>query len=136
MDFVWIRTHNLFYLVWSTIFLVYPFDFRAVLDNWQFSLPGAVGLVMIYPPWPNARNWQIHARGFGTGYLGPFLLILAIYPVAPRCSSCTFINPCLGVLLFFGVSVALSALHPNNLRRPCCPSNPLEISWYWFWPAG
>jgi hypothetical protein len=100
--FVWIRLHNSFYLIWSTIFLVYPFDFRAVLNNWQFSLPGVVGLVMAYPALaqcaelPKPRPWLWY------GLLGPALLILAIY----SCPSLLVLHgyqPLLGVLLFFGV---------------------------------
>lgn len=102
VGFVWIRLHNLFYLIWSTIFLVYPFDFRAVLNNWQFSLPGAVGLVMIYPALaqcaelPKPRPWLWY------GLLGPALLILAIYS-CPALLVLHGYQPLLGVLLFFGV---------------------------------
>lgn len=102
MGFVWIRLHNLFYLIWSTIFLVYPFEFSAVLNNWQFSLPGVVGLVMVYPAlaqcveMPKPRPWRWY------GLLGPALLILAIYS-CPALLVLHGYQPLLGVLLFFGV---------------------------------
>lgn len=102
VGFVWIRLHNLFYLVWSTIFLVYPFDFRAILNNWQFSLPGVVGLVMMYPALaqcaelPKPRPWLWY------GLLGPALLILAIYS-CPALVVLHGYQPLLGVLLFFAV---------------------------------
>ncbi|HVF70001.1 MAG TPA: hypothetical protein VM940_00150 [Chthoniobacterales bacterium] len=77
--FVWIRLHNLFYTLFSTIFLVYPFDFKTVLNNWQFSLPGVLGMVLIYPALaqcatlPRPRLWLYY------GFLGPALSILAVY---------------------------------------------------------
>jgi hypothetical protein len=101
VGFLWIRLHNLFYLIWSSIFLVYPFDFRAVLNNWQFSLPGVLGLVMIYPALaqcaelPKPRPWLWY------GLIGPASLILAIY----SCPSLVVLHgyqPLLGVLLFLG----------------------------------
>ena len=79
MNFVWIRLQNLFYLICSMVFTVYPFDFRAVHNYWVFSLPGVVGLVLIYPGFaqcaelPKPRPWLWY------GFLGPSLLILAVY---------------------------------------------------------
>lgn len=102
IGFVWIRLHNLFYLIWSTIFLVYPFDFRAVLNNWLSSLPGVIGLVMVYPALaqcaelPKPRPWLWY------GFFGPALLILAIYS-CPALVVLHGYQPLLGVLVFFGV---------------------------------
>jgi hypothetical protein len=102
MNFVWIRLHNLFYLLCSTIFLVYPFDLKAVLNNWLFSLPGAVGLVLIYPALaqcaelPKPRPWLWY------GFLGPALSILAVYS-CPGLPVLHGYQASLGVLLFFGV---------------------------------
>ncbi|MFZ1221266.1 MAG: hypothetical protein WAO00_18395 [Chthoniobacterales bacterium] len=102
IGFLWIRLHNLFYLIWSTIFLIYPFDFRAVFNNWQYSLPGVVGLILIYPALaqcmklPKPRPWLWY------GLLGPTLLILAIYS-CPALLVLHGYQPVLGVLLFFGV---------------------------------
>ena len=102
IGFLWIRLHNLFYLVCSTIFLVYPFDFRTVLNNWHYSLPGVVGLILIYPALaqctqlPKPRPWLWY------GFLGPALLILAIYS-CPALLVLHGYQSVLGVLLFFGV---------------------------------
>jgi hypothetical protein len=102
MNFVWIRLHNLFYLFCSTMFTVYPFDFRAILNSWQFSLPGVVGLVMIYPglaqcaELPKPRPW------LWFGLLGPALLILGVFGL-PALPVLHGYQPLLGVLLFFGV---------------------------------
>ena len=79
MNFVWIRLQNSFYLICSMVFTVYPFDFRAVLNYWVFSLPGVVGLVLMYPGFaqcaelPKPRPWLWY------GFLAPGLLILAVY---------------------------------------------------------
>jgi hypothetical protein len=101
-NFVWIRIHNLFYTVCSTIFLLYPFDLGAALERWFVSLPGAVGIVLIYPALagcaelPRPRSW------LWCGLLGPALSILVIYssPALPVLHG--FQAP-LAVLLFFGV---------------------------------
>jgi hypothetical protein len=102
IGFLWIRLHNFFYLICSTIFLVYPFDFKAILNAWQFSLPGVVGLVMIYPALaqcaelPKPRPWLWY------GLLGPALSILAIYS-CPALPVLHGYQSLLGMLLFFGV---------------------------------
>ena len=102
MNFIWVRIHNLFYTVCSTIFLLYPFDLGAALERWFVSLPGIVGLVLIYPALarctklPGPRSW------LWCGLAGPALSILAIYssPALPVLHG--FQAP-LAVLIFFGV---------------------------------
>jgi hypothetical protein len=102
MAFIWIRLHNVFYTMCSTIFLVYPFDFRAVLNGWLFSLPGVLGIVLIYPalagcaelPRPRAWLWY--------GLLGPTLSILVVYS-CPALPVLHGYQAPLAVLLFFGV---------------------------------
>jgi hypothetical protein len=102
MNFIWIRVYNLFFTICSTIFVLYPFDLGALLERWFVSLPGAVGLVLIYPALarcaklPGPRSW------LWCGLFGPALSILAIYssPALPVLHG--FQAP-LAVLLFFGV---------------------------------
>jgi hypothetical protein len=102
VGFIWIRLHNLFYTLFSTVFTVYPFELRAVLDSWLFSLPGAVGLILIYPALrqcaevPTPRSW------FWFGFLGPALSILAVYS-CPALPVLHGYQAFLGVLVFFGV---------------------------------
>lgn len=102
LTFVWIRLHNLFYLLFSTIFLVYPFDFEAVLNNWQYSLPGVLGLILIYPALAQCVQLPKPRRWLWYGFLGPALSILAVY----SCPSLPVLHgyqPVLAVLLFFSV---------------------------------
>jgi hypothetical protein len=102
LNFVWIRLRNLFDLAGAMIFTVRPFDFRGVLNYWLFCLPGAVGLVLIYPalaqcaelPKPRALLWY--------GLLAPSLSILAIYS-CPALPVLHGYQPLLGLLLFLGV---------------------------------
>jgi hypothetical protein len=102
MNFIWIRVHNLFFTISSTIFVLYPFDLGALLERWFVSLPGAVGVVLIYPAvarcaeLPRPRPWLWY------GLIGPALSILAIYscPALPVLHG--FQAP-LAVLLFLGV---------------------------------
>jgi hypothetical protein len=101
MSFLWIRLYNLFYLLGAPAFTVYPFNFRAILNYWLFSLPGIVGLVTIYPALagcielPKSRAWLWY------GLLGPALLILAIFS-CPALPVLHGYQPLLGALLFFG----------------------------------
>ena len=102
IGFFWIRLHNLFYQLCSTIFLVYPFDLKAITNNWLYSLPGVVGLVLIYPALaqcaelPKPRSWLWY------GFLGPALSILAVYS-CPALLVLHGYQPFLAVLLFLGV---------------------------------
>jgi hypothetical protein len=100
--FVWIRLHNLFYLLFSTIFLVYPFDFKTVLNNWLFSLPGVVGLVLIYPALAQCVELPKPRRWLWYGFFGPAVSILAVY----SCPSLPVLHgyqPLLALFLFFSV---------------------------------
>jgi hypothetical protein len=102
LNFVWIRLHNLFYLLFSTVFLVYPFDLKTVLNNWQYSLPGALGLVLIYPALAQCVQLQKPRRWLWYGFLGPALSILAVY----SCPSLPVLHgyqPLLALFLFFSV---------------------------------
>jgi hypothetical protein len=115
-NFVWIRLHNLFYTIFSTIFLVYPFDLEAVLESWFVSLPGVVGIVLIYPALarcaelPRPRPWLWY------GLLGPALSILAIYS-APALPVLHGFQAPLAVLLFFGVWWLSEHCTPPVYRR-------------------
>ena len=102
VNFVWIRLYNLFCLASPTMFSVYPFDFRMVVNSWGLCLPGLLGPVIIYPalaqcadlPKPRAWLWY--------GLLGPALLILSIYS-SPAFPVFHGYQCLLGVLLCFGV---------------------------------
>jgi hypothetical protein len=100
IGFIWIRLHNLFYTMCSTIFLVYPFDLAAVLNGWLVSLPGVLGLILIFPALAQAldlaRPWLWCALA------GPALSILAVYS-CPALVVLHGYQPILAVLLFFGV---------------------------------
>jgi hypothetical protein len=102
MNFIWIRIHNLFYTVCSTIFFVYPFDLGAVLERWIASLPGAVGIVLIYPALAQCAELPRPRPWLWFGLLGPALSILAIYS-APALPVLHGFQAPLAVLLFFGV---------------------------------
>lgn len=102
MTFVWIRAHNLFYTAVSTMFTVYPFDFSLILTRWLDSLPGVIGIVLIYPALrqcgaiPKPRPWLWY------GMIGPALSILAVYSV-PSLLVLHGYQSILALLLCFGV---------------------------------
>lgn len=100
--FIWIRLHNLFYTLFSTVFTVYPFELRAVLESWLFSLPGAVGLVLIYPALRQCAEGTTPRSWLWFGFLGPALSILAVYS-CPALPVLHGYQAFLGVLVFFGV---------------------------------
>ena len=85
------------------LFLVaHGFDLGAVLNRWLVSLPGVVGLVLIYPAFaqwvelPRPRPWLWY------GLLGPALSILAVYS-CPALPVLHGYQAPLAVLLFLGV---------------------------------
>jgi hypothetical protein len=102
MDFIWIRVHNLFYTICSTIFLLYPFDLGALLERWFVSLPGAVGVVLIYPALARCTELPRPRPWLWCGLIGPALSILAIYSLPALPVLHGFQAP-LAVLLFLGV---------------------------------
>jgi len=112
MNFVWMRVHNLFYTISSTIFFVFPFDLGEILERWLVSLPGAVGLILIYPALARCAELPRPHRWLWYGLIGPTLSILAIYscPALPVLHG--FQAP-LAVLVFFGV-----AWLSEHCRRP------------------
>jgi hypothetical protein len=102
MTFFWIRLHNFFYTTFSTIFTVYPFDFPLILRLWLESLPGAVGLVLIYPAFRQCgeiakpRPWVWYA------IVAPALSILAVYST-PSLLVLHGYQPILALFVFLGV---------------------------------
>jgi hypothetical protein len=102
LAFVWMRLHNLFYLLCSTVFLVLPFDFKTVLNNWQFSLPGVLGLVLIYPALAQCVQLPRPRRWLWYGFLAPAFSIVAVYS-APSLPVLHGFQPVLALLLFFSV---------------------------------
>jgi hypothetical protein len=102
LTFIWIRFHNLFYLTCSTVFLVYPFDLKNVLNNFLPSLPGVLGLVLIYPALRQCAELTKPRPWLWFGFLGPALSIVAVYS-CPALPVMHGYQPLLAVLLFFGV---------------------------------
>jgi hypothetical protein len=100
IGFIWIRLHNLFYTMCSTIFLVYPFDLAAVLNGWLVSLPGVVGLFLIFPAL--AQSLELARPWFWCALAGPALSILAVYS-CPALVVLHGYQPIMAALLFFGV---------------------------------
>ena len=102
LTFVWIRFHNLFYMVFSTIFTVYPFNFPAILSCWLESIPGVLGLLLTYPAFRQCREIPPPRPWLWFGIVGPALSILAVYS-APALPVLHGYQPVVAVLLFVGV---------------------------------
>ena len=102
MTFIWIRLRNLFYTTFSTIFTVYPFDFPSILRCWLESLPGAVGILLIYPALKQSGEVSNPRAWLWYGMVAPALSILSVYsaPALPIFHGCQAV---LALLLFLGV---------------------------------
>jgi hypothetical protein len=103
LTFVWIRLHNLFYTLFSTIFTVYPFHFPSILSCWLESLPGVVGVIVIYPALRQCAALTGPRPWLWYGLVGPGLSILAVYS-APALPVLHGYQPVVAVLVFLGVS--------------------------------
>ncbi len=102
MTFIWTRLHNLFYTTFSTIFTIYPFDFPSILRCWLESLPGAVGIVLIYPALRQSGEISKPRAWLWYGMVAPALSILSIYST-PSLLILHGYQPVLALLLFLGV---------------------------------
>jgi hypothetical protein len=102
MTFLWIRLHNLFYTAFSTIFTIYPFNFPVILRCWLESLPGALGIVLIYPALRQCGEIAKPRPWLWFAMVAPALSILAVYST-PSLLILHGYQPILALLLFFGV---------------------------------
>jgi hypothetical protein len=102
MTFIWIRLHNLFYTTFSTIFTVYPFNFPVILRRWLESLPGAVGLVLIYPALRQCAEISKPRPWLWYALVAPALSILSVFST-PSLLILHGYQPILALLLFLGV---------------------------------
>jgi hypothetical protein len=100
--FVWIRLHNLFYTTFSTIFTIYPFDFPSILRCWLESLPGALGIILIYPALRQCGQISKPRPWLWYGMVAPALSILSVYST-PSLLILHGYQPILALLLFLGV---------------------------------
>lgn len=101
INFVWIRLQNLFHLIGSQMFSVYPFDVRSFLNYILVCLPGIIGFVIIYPALAECIQLSPLRSWLWYGLVGPAALILVVFsrPAVPALHG---YQPLLGVLLFLG----------------------------------
>lgn len=102
INFIWVRAQNLVTLMTPMMFGVYPFDLTAVIHRWLFCLPGAVGVVLVYPGLVQCfaeRNWR---SWLWYGLLGPALALVAVFSV-PALPILHGYQVLVGSLLFAGV---------------------------------
>jgi hypothetical protein len=102
MTFIWIRLHNLFYTTFSTIFTIYPFNFPLILRCWLESLPGALGIVLIYPALRQCGEIAKPHPWLWFGMVAPALSILSVYST-PSLLILHGYQSILALLLFLGV---------------------------------
>ncbi|MFN2475455.1 MAG: hypothetical protein ABR526_03825 [Chthoniobacterales bacterium] len=100
--FIWIRAKNLYELVAPTMFAVYPVNASQLADAAQVSLPGAVGLILIFPAF--AKAFHIGARQsfywLAIGLPALFIVMLFSYYARPIFHG---YQPIVAALVFLGV---------------------------------
>ena len=101
INFVWIRLQNLFHLIGSQMFSVYPFDARSFVNYMLVCLPGIIGFVTIYPALAQCIQLSTLRSWVWYGLVGPAGLILVVFSV-PALPALHGYQPLLGVLLFVG----------------------------------
>jgi hypothetical protein len=114
LNFLWVRLNNFFTTSAMTMFSVYPFDLAAVVNYWMNCIPGAVGIIVIFPALMQCIKLKRSEPWLLYMLLGPPCAILAIY----SCQGVLVLHgyqPILGVLLFFGVFWLT-----EHLSRPAC----------------
>jgi hypothetical protein len=102
INFVWIRLQNLFYLIGSQMFSIYPFDVRSFLNYILVCLPGIIGFVVIYPALAQCIQLSTLGSWVWYGLVGPAALILVVFS-RPALPALHGYQASLGVLLFLGV---------------------------------
>jgi hypothetical protein len=101
VNFVWIRLQNLFYLIGSQMFSIYPFDVRWFLNYILVCLPGIIGFVIIYPALAECIQLSTLGSWVWYGLVGPAALILVVFS-RPALPALHGYQASLGVLLFLG----------------------------------
>jgi hypothetical protein len=101
INFVWIRLQNLFCLMGSQMFSVYPFDVGSFLNYILVCLPGILGFVIIYPALAECTQLSTLGSWVWYGLVGPAALILVVFsrPAVPALHG---YQASLGVLLILG----------------------------------
>lgn len=102
VNFVWIRLQNLFYLIGSQMFSIYPFDVRSFLNYVLVCLPGIIGFIIIYPALAQCIQLSTLGSWVWYGLVGPAVLILVVFS-GPALPALHGYQASLGVLLFLGV---------------------------------
>jgi hypothetical protein len=101
INFIWIRLYNLFELT-GLMSLGGPFDLASVLIYLERSVPGILGLVLIFPALAHCARVPKTTPWLWYGLLGPAALLLAVFS-GPALVVLHGYQALLGVLLFFGV---------------------------------
>jgi hypothetical protein len=102
LNFIWIRLWNFFDLTGLKSLGVSPFDLGWILVYVERSIPGILGLVLIFPALAQCVRLPKPIPWFWYGLCGPAALILAIFS-GPAQVILHGYQPLLGALLFFGV---------------------------------
>jgi hypothetical protein len=102
INFIWIRLHNFFDLTGLMSLKFLPSDLASASVYWERSVPGIVGVVLIFPALAQCAKLPRPGPWLWYGLLGPAALILAVFS-GPALAILHGYQALLGVLLFFGV---------------------------------
>jgi len=111
LNFIWIRLWNLFHLLTPTLFAVYPFDVREIAERALVSLPGAVGIFLIFPAIRESMDRMTPRGLFWFGLALPALLIALIFSY-PSLLVLHGYQVIVGLLIFCGLTKLRRRLSP------------------------
>ena len=101
LNFVWMRLKNLFDLFAPTMFGTFPFDLRRFINGALFSLPGAVGLLLIIPAVVQLRQMRAERLFLWSCLILPALAIVLIFSI--QTIPAAHMPAVVGALVVFGV---------------------------------
>jgi hypothetical protein len=102
LDFVWVRLWNAFNLITPSFLQVYPFNAAAVLEQVLVCLPGAVGVVLVYPALSEAQRSFRPRALWWCGIVASFVALVGLFssPAVPLVHG---FQPAVGALIFWGL---------------------------------
>jgi hypothetical protein len=129
---IWVRLHNLFELLTPVMFGTYPFTLSRIVKQATFSLPGAIGLLLIIPAY--IRWWRLRSEPvfFWLAMVLPTLVIVFIFSF-PRAVALD-LPAIAGALLFLGVMQLRDVLRRHAFHLMVAAQLLCNLSvWYLYW---
>ena len=102
LDFIWVRVTNSYRVLAPTFLGVYRFHSLPVLDQVLVCLPGAVGLLLVFPGLLAAQQWIRPRALWWLAVVLPCVGLVALFDI-PADSLVHGFQAAVGALIFWGV---------------------------------